>query len=164
MTMNDTWGYKSYDDDWKDTRTLLHTLVDVASKGGNLLLNVGPRADGTLPAPSLSRLREMGEWMRVNGASIYGTSASPFPAQPAWGRFTRKPGVLYAHIFEWPKDSTLVIAGVKQRPQSLYLLADRKPLKSEVTPQGLVVHLPGAPPSSIDAVLALETSERFAAR
>src|SRR5207248_1774123 len=71
MTMNDTWGYKSYDDDWKDTRTLLRTLIDIASKGGNFLLNVGPTAQGLLPEPIVSRLHEMGDWMKVNGEAIY---------------------------------------------------------------------------------------------
>src|SRR5207253_10841656 len=62
---SDTWGFKSYDDDWKDTRTLLRTLIDVASKGGNFLLNVGPTAEGVIPAPIVWRLREMGDWMKT---------------------------------------------------------------------------------------------------
>src|SRR5947207_390851 len=97
MTMNDTWGFKSYDDDWKDTRTLVRTLIDVASKGGNFLLNVGPTADGLIPAPIVSRLSEMGEWMRRNGEAIYGTTASPY-GMPAWGRYTAKPGKVYAVV------------------------------------------------------------------
>ncbi len=164
LTMNDTWGYKSFDDNWKDTRTLVRTLVDVASKGGNLLLNVGPRADGTIPPESLARLREIGQWLKVNSASIYATEASPFPAQPAWGRFTRAraaagggaPARLFAHVFDWPRDSTLVLAGVTRAPTRVYLLADGTPVRSEATPAGLVLHLPAVAPSTIDAVVVLE--------
>src|SRR5437867_9669035 len=87
MTMNDTWGFKSYDDDWKDTRTLVRTLIDVASKGGNFLLNVGPTAEGRIPAPIMSRLHEMGEWLARNGEAVYGTTVSPY-GMPAWGRYT----------------------------------------------------------------------------
>jgi alpha-L-fucosidase len=162
MTMNDTWGYKSYDDDWKDTKTLVRTLVDAASKGGNFLLNIGPKPDGTIPEPIVSRLHEMGAWMRQNGASIYGTTASPFSEQPAWGRYTRKGSTLYAHVFEWPKDRKLPLApGVS--PSRAYLLVDGKPLQLERTDAGVVVDLPAAAPSSIDAVLVLEGA-RTAAR
>jgi len=105
MTLNDTWGFQSFDDNWKDTKTLVQTLVDVASKGGNLLLNVGPTSQGVIPAQSVSRLREMGDWVRANGESIYGTSASPY-GLPAWGRYTARSstGKVYAHVFDWPKN------------------------------------------------------------
>ena len=66
MTMNDTWGYKSYDDKWKSYEDLLHKLVDIASKGGNFLLNVGPTAEGLIPGPSVERLAAIGEWMKVS--------------------------------------------------------------------------------------------------
>lgn len=161
MTMNDTWGYKSYDDNWKSPGTLIHTLVDIASKGGNFLLNVGPKPDGTIPEPSVHRLREIGDWMQANGESIYGTTASPFAEQPAWGRFTRKPGKLYAHVFDWPKDRKLQVAGLTQKPTRAYLLADpdRKPLAVEATSAGIVVSLPEVPTSTIDAVVVLETAQ-----
>ena len=78
MTMNDTWGFKSYDNNWKSTETLIRNLVDIASKGGNYLLNVGPTSEGLIPQPSVERLRGVGAWMKVNGEAIYGTTASPF--------------------------------------------------------------------------------------
>ena len=127
MTMNDTWGFKSYDDNWKDTRTLVRTLIDVASKGGNFLLNVGPTAQGLIPAPSVSRLREMGDWMRANGEAIYGTTVSPY-GMPAWGRYTARSATVFAHIFDWPKGGRLELTGVTERPTRAYLLADNKPL------------------------------------
>ena len=162
VTMNDTWGYKSFDDDWKDTRSLLRMLVDVASKGGNLLLNVGPKADGTIPSESLARLREMGAWLRANGASIYGSSASPFPEQPAWGRFTRSGHTLYAHVFDWPKDGVLRLPQLETPPARAYLLDGGTPVTALHGADGVVLTLPRVPPSTIDAVVVLEGVTRLA--
>jgi alpha-L-fucosidase len=156
MTMNDTWGFKSYDDNWKDTRTLVRTLIDVASKGGNFLLNVGPTAEGSIPAHSVWRLREMGDWMRANGEAIYGTTVSPY-GQPAWGRYTARGGKVYAHVFDWPQDRKLLLSGVKERPAQVSLLADGKPLAVEQTAAGFTVQLPPVAPSTIAAVLVVET-------
>ena len=155
MTMNDTWGFKSYDDNWKDTRTLVRTLVDVASKGGNFLLNVGPTAEGLIPAPSVNRLNEMGVWMRENGEAIYGTKVSPY-GKPLWGRYTAKGDRVYAHIFDWPKDGLLELTGVKGKPLRAYLLSDKQALPVEQATSGLVVRLPAVPPSTIASVLVLE--------
>ncbi len=79
MTMNDTWGYQVLRPELEDrTKTLLRNLVDIVSKGGNYLLNVGPTAEGVIPQPSVDRLAEMGTWMKVNGEAIYGTTPGPF--------------------------------------------------------------------------------------
>jgi alpha-L-fucosidase len=160
MTMNDTWGFKSFDDNWKDTKTLLRTLIDVAAKGGNFLLNVGPTAAGEIPPESVSRLREMGQWMRVNGESIYATTVSPY-GQPVWGRYTAKPegGRVYAHVFDWPKDGKLVLTGMKETPVRASLLVDGKPLALEQGDAGIVVQLPAVAPSAIASVVVLETGK-----
>lgn len=157
MTLNDTWGFQSFDDGWKDTRTLVRMLIDAASKGGNFLLNVGPTAQGVIPSQSVSRLREMGDWMRANGEAVYGTSASPY-GLPAWGRYTAKAsaGRVYAHVFDWPKDRRLALTGVKERPSAVYLLADKKPLTVEQTADGWTVQLPVVKPSAISSVLVME--------
>jgi len=159
--MNDTWGYKSYDDDWKDTRTLLRTLIDVASKGGNFLLNVGPTAEGLIPQPIASRLHEMGDWMRVNGDAIYGTTVSPY-GLPDWGRYTAKRGKTYAIVFDWPKDGRLSLTGVTQRPVRAYLLADGQAIAIEPADSGFAVQLPKVPVSTIATVVVLETGTQGA--
>jgi len=156
MTMNDTWGYKSYDDNWKLTEVLLRNLVDIASKGGNFLLNVGPTSDGLIPQPSVERLAAMGEWMKVNGESIYETTASPFGSVP-WGRCTAKPGKLYLHIFDWPANGKLEIRGLINKVEKAYLLADKK--AGQVVSQdedNIVINLPEKAPDAIDTVVVLE--------
>ncbi len=143
MTMNKTWGYKTYDHEWKSETDLIHKLIDIASKGGNFLLNVGPTADGLIPNPSIERLAAMGRWMKVNNEAIYGTSASPYD-QPEWGRFTKKPGKLFAHIFEWPANGQLFIPANDIDPGHVYMLADKQqtPLNTMRTGDGVVIQLP----------------------
>jgi alpha-L-fucosidase len=156
MTMNDTWGYKSYDNNWKSPETLIRNLIDIASKGGNYLLNVGPTSQGLIPQPSVERLRQVGAWMKVNGEAIYGTSASPFK-KLAWGRATQKPGKLYLHVFNWPKGA-LEAPGLKTKVTKAYLLADENRTDLEVTADesGVKVKVPQEAPDKIASVVVLE--------
>jgi alpha-L-fucosidase len=159
MTMNGTWGFKSYDHNWKPTETLIRNLVDIASKGGNYLLNVGPTCLGEIPQPSIERLREIGKWMKVNGESIYATSASPFSRLP-WGRCTKKlrdgGATLYLHVFNWPKDGKLVVPGLRNEVRAAWLLATDKTLKATTAEGGVAVEVPAEPLDAIDTVVALE--------
>jgi len=121
MTMNDTWGYKSYDNNWKSVETLIRNLVDIASKGGNYLLNVGPTSEGLIPEPSVERLKAIGQWMKVNSEAIYATQASPFKRLPFDGRATVKGNTLYLHVFQWPEGG-LKIAGLQGEVASVKAL------------------------------------------
>jgi len=159
MTMNGTWGYKSYDNNWKSTETLIRNLVDIASKGGNYLLNVGPTSEGLIPAPSVERLQQIGKWMQVNSASIYATTANPISTKLAWGRCTKKlrdnGATLYLHVFTWPSDCKLLVPGLKNHVRGAHLLANKQKVATESTPDGVLVRLPAAPLDAIDTVVVL---------
>ena len=161
MTMNDTWGFKSYDHNWKSTDVLLRNLIDIASKGGNYLLNVGPTSEGLIPGPSVERLKEVGVWMRANGESIYATSASPFKRLP-WGRCTKKVHdggtTLYLHVFNWPEDGRLRVPGLKNEAVKAYLLTDaaKTALRIERTGAELAIGVPAAAPDKVASVVVLE--------
>jgi alpha-L-fucosidase len=158
MTMNTTWGYKFYDDKWKSPQVLIRNLIDIASKGGNYLLNVGPTAEGVIPQPSVESLAAVGRWMKVNGESIYASSASPFPTQPEFGRITSKSKRLYLHVFKWPADGNLNVPAFGKVVKSAYLLAQPK-TKLEVAKndKGLIVKVPAQAPDPIATVVVLET-------
>ncbi|UCG47201.1 MAG: alpha-L-fucosidase [Phycisphaerales bacterium] len=158
MTMNDTWGYKSDDNNWKSSEDLIRKLADIASKGGNFLLNVGPTAEGLIPAPSVERLAAIGEWMKINGQSIHGTTASPLGRVP-WGRCTAKPQKLYLHVFEWPGNGKLVVPGLMNRVKRASLLAAGKNRRLPLVvqgPTGVIIGVPDKAPDPINSVILLE--------
>ncbi len=165
MTMNGTWGYRVSDQKWKPTETLVHNLVDIASKGGNFLLNVGPTSEGLIPEPSVERLKEVGAWMKVNGESIYGSTKSPLAAQPAWGRVTLKGDTLYLHVFDWPADGKLVVPGLEMEKLKAVFLADPQteaPMigavysGSAASRSVTTLQLPGKPLDPIDTVIVVK--------
>jgi len=157
MTMNNTWGFKSTDTNWKSKEDLIRKLVDIASKGGNFLLNVGPTAEGLIPDASVERLAAMGDWLKTNGDSVYGSSASVFK-KLEWGRCTTKPGVLYLHVFDWPKDGKLAVPGLKNEVKKAYLLSDkeRKGLQTARSEKDLMITVPEQAPHAIASVVAVE--------
>ena len=142
-TINHTWGYKSYDHDWKSPGQITFKLVDIVSKGGNYLLNVGPMADGLIPQPSQDILRAVGAWLKVNGEAVYGAGATPFGselgeasasgakdvrgqplmlARTEW-RVTTKPGKLYVTFFAEPR-APFELPAMKNKVKRVYRLAD----------------------------------------
>ena len=145
MTMNDTWGYKSYDQNWKSSETIIRNLVDIASKGGNYLLNVGPTNLGEIPGPSVERLKVVGEWMKANSKAIYATSASPFK-KLSWGRCTKVVGkngaTLYLHVFDWPADQKLVVPGLKNKIESASMLVGGAKLAATNEGDNVVISVP----------------------
>jgi alpha-L-fucosidase len=162
MTMNGTWGYKSYDHNYKSPQTLIRNLLDIVSKGGNFLLNVGPTAEGEFPPESVDILSKMGEWMKVNGEAVYGTKASPWGLF-LWGRCTKKeiPNVtrLYFSVFDWPSDGKLTIPGLKNSVVSAKLLATGARVKTSVSKDGtLTIILPAAAPDPIASVIRVDVN------
>ena len=156
MTMNDTWGFKKTDHNWKSSETMIRMLADTASKGGNFLLNVGPTAEGLIPAESVERLAKIGEWLKVNSESIYGTTASPFK-ELGWGRCTSRAGKLYLHVFEWPTDGKLKVPGLMNKVQKAYLLADKgQELAVTQSESEMVISVPTEAPDGIDTVVVME--------
>ena len=154
MTMNGTWGYKPDDTKWKSSEDLIQKLVDIVSKGGNFLLNIGPDGYGRFPSQSIRRLKALGEWTDANGEAVYGAKASPFD-MPEWGRYTSKDGVIYAHIFNWPEDGKLKLnKAIKLKNASM--LTNAATLKTQSTADGIVVELPTEKPDSEVMVLKLE--------
>lgn len=156
VTLNDTWGFKKNDNNWKPVPVLVRQLVRTVSGGGNYLLNVGPDATGVIPAPSVERLAEVGKWLSVNGESIYSAGSSPFRYEPQFGLVTTKPGKLYLHVFDWPQKE-LVVDGLGNKVQKAYLLAGKRKLSFTQAKDGsLTIQLPPAAPDKIDSVVVLD--------
>lgn len=147
MTMNDTWGFKNQDTNWKSSNDLLKKLLDICHKGGNFLLNVGPTAEGEIPQASVERLRDIGSWLEKNGESVYGTGASPVPFL-SWGRCTSKGDKLYLHIFDWPKDGELRIPMTVKVLGAEWLDDPGKSLQYEVRDGAIVFSLSPRPKDS----------------
>ena len=161
VTMNDTWGFKKDDMNWKPVSVLVRQLVQVISQGGNYLLNVGPTSEGLIPQPSVERLAQVGEWLKKNNESVYGAGPSPFPYELPWGIITTKPGKMYLHVFYRPQKQ-LTLYGLKNKVRSATLLADGDKLKfsqkqdASLDHSELTVQLPTAAPDKNDSVIALD--------
>ena len=164
MTMNGTWGYKSYDHNWKSSKTLIRNLIDIASKGGNYLLNVGPKADGTFPEESIERLKDIGKWMKVNSEAIYATKASPLDSL-GWGRCTMKADgdntILYLFVFDWPTDGKLIVPGLKNKIITSDLLANGSSLIAESKENNTIIKVPSAVPDSTASVIKLKVKGKI---
>jgi alpha-L-fucosidase len=160
MTMNDTWGFKSDDQHWKSAQSLIRKLIDIASKGGNFLLNVGPTAEGDIPQPSIERLSAIGKWMNTNGEAIYGTIAGPFK-HLSWGRSTAKGNKVYLHVFDWPQDRRLLVP-MRNAPTKAYLLGGSQlSVDFATSVKGITLRLPDIPAPNEDAtVIVMEMSEK----
>ena len=151
-TMNESFGFSFHDQKWKTVDETIRLLVDVASKGGNLLLNVGPTADGRIPEPAVALLEGVGDWMRIHASAIHGTVAGPFPFLP-WGRATRKGDTIFLFVFDWPADGVLQVP-LLNRIRSVRLMGGGD-LCYESAPYGVRVALPAKPVHSTASVIAV---------
>ncbi|HTR43511.1 MAG TPA: alpha-L-fucosidase [Pseudomonadales bacterium] len=157
MTLNGHWAYFKGDEKWKSPATIIHNLVDIASKGGNYLLNVGPTGKGIIPQGAVKDLQAVGEWMQANGKSIYGTTASSLP-QPSWGRTTQKGTTLYLHVFDWPKNGKLMVQGFAGQNVNVSFLTYSMALTATAgsANKSITINLPPKPLDPIDTVIVLQ--------
>lgn len=153
MTMNTSWGFNRHDSKWKSSQTLIRNLIDIASKGGNYLLNIGPTGDGSVPPESVERMAAIGRWMKANGESIYGSTASPVGKPGFDGRITRRGETHYLHVFARPDDGTL---RVKLPGTKATLLADGSSLKVTREGEEALVRLPASLPDADATVIRLD--------
>ena len=159
MTMNNNWGFNKADKNFKSAKDLIQKLIDIASKGGNFLLNIGPKADGTFPQESIDRLKAIGNWMKINGESVYGTTASPF-AHTSWGRITQKKmdnnTRLYLHVFDWPENGLLQLGGIGNKPLRVMGLTGKNNLLFTAKDNMITIQLPAVNPDSIASVIIVD--------
>jgi alpha-L-fucosidase len=162
ISLNDHWAFHKTDSNWKSSEVLLRQLIDVASKGGNFLLGVGPTGEGVIPTPAAERLTELGHWMAANGDAIRDTSPCSLPTF-SWGRCTSRkhPGgaTVYLHVFSWPGEGKLVVPGWKSAVVSATVKATGKKLPVEIGPAGLSLTLPTTPPDRVSSTIAIEVKE-----
>jgi alpha-L-fucosidase len=156
MTLNNTWGYKDTDNNWKSPAIVIDNLTDIVSKGGNLLLNIGPTGAGVVPSASVSILDQVGQWISTNRAALYGTTAAPVSTEP-WGSLTRNGNKIYAIIDKWPSNGALHlnIAGPVTRAS---LLATGGAVSFTSSASGIDLKLPIAAPQNPATVVEIDFS------
>jgi alpha-L-fucosidase len=156
QTINDTWAYNKNDQKFKSAKELIQELAEVASKGGNFLLDVGPTPEGTIQPEFVERLRAVGQWMKVNGESIYGTTYGPLQGLP-FGKTTAKGKTIYLHVFEWPAKPELVLPGLAARVTAVAVLATGKKVRFRQAKGRVTVAVPPQAPDPNDSVLRIKT-------
>jgi alpha-L-fucosidase len=160
-TVNNSYGYNKLDNNYKTHEFFIRLLAKITAKGGNTLLNIGPKGDGTIDENATRILQGIGKWMDVNGDSIHGCSRTPLDRQ-AWGDSTLKGNTLYLHVFQWPTDGKLVVGGLQGDVTKAYLLSDpsRQPLaSSRLNEKDVLVNVPPQAPDPTDTVIVLEMKD-----
>jgi alpha-L-fucosidase len=155
MTINNTWAYNMHDHDYKSAQFLIRALVEVASRGGNFLLNVGPQPAGIIQQEFQERLRAIGDWLAINGDSIYGTTYGPVQGVSSI-RTTTKREMIFVHVFDWPT-AALELNGLEAKVISAHMLADGQPVKFQQSEGKLVIDVPSQAPDANVTVIALRT-------
>ena len=154
MTINNTWAYNKNDTQYKSAKELIQDLANVASKGGNFLLDVGPTPEGTIQPEFVERLEAVGKWMKTYGDSIYGTTYGPLQ-NLTFGKTTAKGKSIYVHVFNWPADGTLTVPGLKERVGQITVLGDKKKLHWRQADEKLEIQVPPTAPDENDSVLQI---------
>jgi len=159
-TTNESYGYHAHDKSHKPAGHFIQLLAKAAARGGNLLLNIGPKGDGTFADEDRRILDAIAQWWKVNGESIHGTVRTPLAPQ-SWGESTLKENTVYLHVFDWPKDGKLLVGGLKTEVSGATLLADSATLlPSERIGPDLQITLPASPPDAADSVIAVHCKTR----
>ena len=156
MTLNKTWGFSKFDTLWKSPETVITRLVEIVSRGGNFLLNIGPEGNGEIPDATVNIFKKAGSWVNNNAEAIYGTTANPFGELP-WGYCTVKDNRLYLFVRDWPKNNMLILPGLKNNVTSAYLLKDKSTgLSVKREEEQISIKLPPEAPDDPLSVLVLE--------
>jgi alpha-L-fucosidase len=159
-TTNESYGWDTLDTTHKPVGYFIQLMAKAAAKGGNILLNIGPRGDGTLDSPDVAILAGIGKWMAVNGDSIHGTQRTPLDRQ-TWGDSTVKGNRLYLHVMNWPSTGKVIVGGLTSTVKTAYLMGDpaHKPLTvKRLNAHDVQVGVPGVPPDPYDTVIVVETT------
>jgi alpha-L-fucosidase len=161
-TTNESYAYNRVDDSHKPAPHFIRLLANASSRGGNLLMNIGPKGNGAIDEKDLNILKQIGTWINLNGESIYGTAKSPLPLQ-SWGVITQKDNFLYLHILNWPADNRLILAGLRSNYGNAFLLADSMKQSlpiNRINTEDIEINLPSSPPDSVNTVIKLEVKEK----
>ncbi len=156
ITMNNSWGYRETDTNWKSPIWIVQSVVDTASKGGNILLNIGPDAEGRVPADCTEIMETAGKWFTKYGDSIYGTTASPFEETLSFGKATKKEGALYLHVLNRPSNGKISIPALKNELNSVHVMGDTNELPIEKGEERWIITLPTDKVVEYDTVIVLE--------
>lgn len=162
-TTNESYGFSKHDNSHKSAKFFIRLLANSASRGGNLLMNIGPKGDGTFDQKDNNILDSIGGWLSANGLAIYGTERSTLPI-PAWGVSTQKGQHIYLHVFNWPKDGNLLVGGLKSDVKAAYFLADKRKRKLAVKrldASNISLNVPINSPGSPDVVIVLEINGKI---
>ena len=160
MTLNNHWGYNKNDNNWKSREEVIFNICDIASKGGNYLLNIGPTSLGEFPEKSKEVLKGVGKWMEINGDAIYNTTSSTISVRwnPDVDMITQKPGTHYLHIFKYPRDNKVYLNDFEENVKTAYFLADpsKESLKIDSHPHGIMIHVPDDPIDPINSIIVVK--------
>ena len=158
QTMNNSWGYTKANEKWyRSSKSVVRELVDVVSKNGNYLLNIGPKGDGSMTPKSKTVLNGVAKWMKKNSESIYGAVKSPFKKTPSWGKYTRKGKMVYVHVNKWPKNGKLAVKRYKKyKVKKVTCISNGRKYKSSTKGKTVTLKVGKKAVNTVDTVFAIQ--------